>query len=75
MLFCLRKRRQEIICFYKDVQKAYLTMSRYKQPKTLEGLALNRLGDWIAQIAELQMIPAAILGHENISKAQVDLIK
>ncbi|CAG5021819.1 unnamed protein product [Parnassius apollo] len=50
-----------------------LTMTRYKQPKKLENLALMRLGDWIAGQAERQMESAAKLAHESISNAQVVL--
>ncbi|CAK1603210.1 unnamed protein product [Parnassius mnemosyne] len=49
-------------------------MTRYKQPKKLENLALIRLGDWIAFQAETQMASAAKLAHESISKAQVVLV-
>ncbi|XP_068620805.1 F-box/LRR-repeat protein 17-like [Battus philenor] len=48
-------------------------MSRYKQPKKLESLALAKLGDWIALQAESQMSATAVLAQENISNAQVVL--
>lgn len=48
-------------------------MSRYKQPKKLETLALSRLGDWVAQQAEWQMLPIAMLSQRDITKAQMTL--
>ncbi|XP_075992226.1 uncharacterized protein LOC142987386 [Anticarsia gemmatalis] len=50
-----------------------VTMARYKQPKKLETLALNRLGDWVAQQAEWQMIPIAMLSQRDINTAQSKL--
>lgn len=48
-------------------------MSRYKKIKTLETLALNRLGDWIAQIAEHRMAPIGLLSQKDINVAQIAL--
>ncbi|CAH0603190.1 unnamed protein product [Chrysodeixis includens] len=45
-------------------------MSRYKQPKKLENLALCRLGDWVAQQAECQMLPIAMLSQKDPNTAQ-----
>ncbi|KAJ8726307.1 hypothetical protein PYW07_001005 [Mythimna separata] len=48
-------------------------LSRYKQPKKLETLALSRLGDWVAQQAELQMLPIALLSQRDTYEAQMTL--
>lgn len=48
-------------------------MSRYKQPKKLETLALARLGDWVAKQAENQMLPIVILSKRDIEDAQLTL--
>lgn len=48
-------------------------MSRYKQPKKLESLALYKLGDWVAQQAEWQTIPIAMLSQTNTNMAQTTL--
>ncbi|XP_035446441.1 uncharacterized protein LOC118273530 isoform X2 [Spodoptera frugiperda] len=45
-------------------------MSRYKQPKKLETLALSGLGDWIAQQAEQQMLPIIMLSQRDTNEAQ-----
>lgn len=46
-------------------------MSRYKQPKKLESLALNKLGDWIAEQAELLMFPIAAEAQRDTTKAHM----
>uniref|UniRef100_A0A2A4K3E7 Uncharacterized protein n=1 Tax=Heliothis virescens TaxID=7102 RepID=A0A2A4K3E7_HELVI len=48
-------------------------MSRYKQPKKLETIALSRLGDWVAQQAEEQMLPIAMLSQRDTNEAQTTL--
>ncbi|CAB3231102.1 unnamed protein product [Arctia plantaginis] len=48
-------------------------MSRYKQPKKLEALALYKLGVWVAQQAEWQTIPITMLSQTNINMAQATL--
>lgn len=50
-----------------------VAMPRYKQPKKLESLALNRLGDWLALQAEWQMTPIANLSQQDINTAQATL--
>ncbi|XP_038208828.1 uncharacterized protein LOC119830059 [Zerene cesonia] len=47
--------------------------SRYKQPKSLESLALIRLGNWIAQQAEAQMAPTTLLAQQNPNQAHIAL--
>lgn len=46
-------------------------MSRYKQPKKLESLALNKLGDWIGEQAELLMFPIAAEAQRDTTKAHM----
>lgn len=54
--------------------KIYVTdMSRHKQPSKLENLAICRLGDWVAQQAEIQMNTVAELSKRDISLAQNQL--
>ncbi|XP_041978917.1 uncharacterized protein LOC121732944 [Aricia agestis] len=48
-------------------------MTRYKETKTLENLALGKVGDWIAQLAETYMIPNSLLAQHNPNEAQVKL--
>lgn len=50
-------------------------MSRYKQPKKLETLALGKLGDWVAQQAELQMLPISMLSQRDTNEAQTTLAR
>ncbi|XP_028163592.1 uncharacterized protein LOC135088329 [Ostrinia nubilalis] len=50
-------------------------MSRYKQPPTLENLAINSLGDWVACQAELQMKPFLALSHRDPGAAYEALSK
>lgn len=48
-------------------------MQRYKQPKQLEKLAINKLGDWVALQAEKSMTPVAILSQRDIDGAHAKL--
>lgn len=48
-------------------------MTRYKEPKRLESLALTKLGHWIANQAEIHMNPIALLAQQNPNKAQTTL--
>lgn len=48
-------------------------MSRYKQPKQLEKLAMSRLGDWVALQAERCMSPVAILSQRDTAGAHAKL--
>ncbi|XP_026321541.1 uncharacterized protein LOC113231421 isoform X3 [Hyposmocoma kahamanoa] len=50
-------------------------MSRHKQPKKLEHLALNSLGDWVAKKAEMNMEPVADMAQRDISGAHIILAK
>ncbi|XP_047545240.1 uncharacterized protein LOC113394590 [Vanessa tameamea] len=48
-------------------------MTRYKEPKQLECLALIKLGEWIANQAETNMNPIALLAQQNPNTAQTTL--
>lgn len=50
-------------------------MSRHKQPKKLEHLALNRLGDWVAKKAEMNMEPVADMAQRDYPGAHIILSK
>lgn len=50
-------------------------MSRHKQPKKLEYLALNRLGDWVAKNAEMNMEPVADMAQRDHPGAHIFLSK
>lgn len=65
---------------YTDVITKYtlsfqVIMSRYKQPKKLETLALSRLGDWVAQQAEELMLPITMLTQRDTNEAQAILAR
>ncbi|VVC89814.1 unnamed protein product, partial [Leptidea sinapis] len=45
-------------------------MSRYKQPESLESLALSQLGHWLALQAENLMAPTTLLTQHSPSEAQ-----
>ncbi|CAF4760657.1 unnamed protein product [Pieris macdunnoughi] len=47
--------------------------SRYKQPNTLQRMSLIRLGNWIAQHAELHMTSVTIQAQYNPQEAQATL--
>lgn len=48
-------------------------MSRHRQPQKLQQLSINRLGDWVAQQAEMKMVLITELSHRDINGAQVML--
>lgn len=48
-------------------------MSRYKQPRPLERLAMTRLGDWVALQAEKAMLPVATLSQRDMAGAHAKL--
>ncbi|XP_039763137.1 uncharacterized protein LOC120635985 [Pararge aegeria] len=48
-------------------------MARYKEVKTLECLALTKLGYWIAKQAEKLMLPTSILAQQHPNQAQITL--
>lgn len=48
-------------------------MPRYKEVKSLECLAISKLGDWIAQQAETLMLPSAALAQQHPNHAQTTL--
>ncbi|XP_026757070.1 uncharacterized protein LOC113516800 [Galleria mellonella] len=48
-------------------------MSRYKQPRNLQKLALIKLGDWVALQAQIHMKPIASLAQKDINGAHIAL--